>query len=257
MKRKILCFGVASLFILVAFFPTVSAGNNLNEHDDKANLEIYKVGISGIKKVSKVIDYDKAIKLKNLLLLLDEALERGDTKAVNSYRKEIEKLGVLDEEDLRVATLTWRFSPRSRVGDNISNILCYFHAVGYGIIYFPIILKIIEYINNAIKNTSSPLSALAMIITLFAIFSPIIVLSYLIPFRIAMPIGVVRMEEGKIWSLGLNGFKRITVEEDNPVSVNVSWFTGITLHLSMSRDNRSENFLFMSGFAAHVEEGET
>jgi len=255
MKKEVLCFGVASLFVLISFFPAVSADNDLNNH--KANLEIYKVGISGIKEISKAIDYEKAVKLKNLLLLLDEALERGDIETVNNYKKEIEKLGVLDEEDLKVATLTGRFSPESQIGDNISNTLCYFHAVGYGNLYFPIILKIIDFINDAIKNASSPLVAIGIIIALLAIFAPIIIASYLIPFRIAMPIGVVRMEEGKIWSFGLKGFKKIIVEEYNPVSVNVSWFTGITLHLSMSRGDRNESFLFMSGLAAHVEESKT
>ena len=255
MKKEVLCFGVVSLFVLISFFPAVSADNDLNNH--KANLEIYKVGISGIEKISKAIDYEKAVKLKNLLLLLDEALEIRDTKAVNNYKKEIEELGVLDGEDLKISTLITKLSSEFQSDDDISNNLCYFHAVGYGIIYFPVILKIIEYINNAIKNASSFLAALAIIIALFAIFSPIIVLSYLVPFRIAMPIGVVRMEEGKIWSFGLKGFKKIIVEEDNPVSVNVSWFTGITLHLSMSRGDRNESFLFMSGLAAHVEESKT
>ena len=142
-------------------------------------------------------------------------------------------------------------------GDNISNSLCYFHAAGRGTILFTLGVKMVEFITNAVKNASSFIEGLAIIIVLLALFAPFLLVTYLVPFRIMMPVGVINMESGSISSFGLDGHKKVFVDENNPLSVTVRGFSGITISIPSGQNNDESNgFLFVSGSSLSVEESD-
>ena len=246
-------FGVSLLFILTIFSPVVSSRSL--DHQKSVTVEVNKIGISGIKKVLTKISYDEACKLRELLIRLDEALSAGNLRAVRKYESEINGLGIFGDGYQKIP-LPMAVSSTAVEDDNISNTLCYFHAAGRGTIYFTFTLKLVEMIKQAVKNATSLIGALAVIIAMIAISAPIILLTYIVPFRIAMPVGMVRVENGSVSSFGTRGYKKVEVKENETFDVNISWFTGITINLPFhSQDNESGNFLFVSGFALSVEEG--
>jgi len=245
-------FGVSLLFILTIFSPVVSSRSL--DHQKSVTVEVNKIGISGIKKVLTKISYDEACKLRELLIRLDEALSAGNLRAVRKYESEINGLGIFGDGYQKIP-LPMAVSSTAVEDDNISNTLCYFHAAGRGTIYFTFTLKLVEMIKQAVKNATSLIGALAVIIAMIAISAPIILLTYIVPFRIAMPVGMVRVENGSVSSFGTRGYKKVEVKENETFDVNISWFTGITINLPFhSQDNESGNFLFVSGFALSVEE---
>lgn len=139
----------------------------------------------------------------------------------------------------------------SENGDNISNSMCYFNAIGKGIMLFPLGVKIWEAIVRAVRNASSALEALIIYLALVPLFALVVLITHLIPFRILMPVGIINMQQGRISSLGLMGFKRVIVDTE-PVDVNLSWFTGITFNIPFSENP----ILFVSGFAVQVVESD-
>ncbi|MCD6237064.1 MAG: hypothetical protein J7K13_03825 [Thermoplasmata archaeon] len=253
MNKKLMGFGVSLLFILTIFSPVVSSRSL--DHQKSVTVEVNKIGISGIKKVLTKISYDEACKLRELLIRLDEALSAGNLRAVRKYESEINGLGIFGDGYQKIP-VPMAVSSTAVEDDNISNTLCYFHAAGRGTIYFTFALKLVEMIKQAVKNATSLIGALAVIIAMIAIFAPIIILTYIVPFRIAMPVGMVRVENGSVSSFGTMGYKKVEVKENETFDVNISWFTGITINIPFhSQDNESGNFLFVSGFALSVEEG--
>ena len=252
MNKKLMGFGVSLLFILMIFSPVVSSRSL--DHQKSVTVEVNKIGISGIKKVLTKISYDEACKLRELLIRLDEALSAGNLRAVRKYESEINGLGIFGDSYQKIP-VPMAISSTAVEDDNISNTLCYFHAAGRGTIYFTFTLKLVEMIKQAVKNATSLIGALAVIIAMIAIFAPIIILTYIVPFRMAMPVGMVRVENGSVSSFGTRGYKKVEVKENETFDVNISWFTGITINIPFGKSNESGNFLFVSGFALSVEEG--
>lgn len=252
MNKKLIGFGISLLFILTIFSPVVSSRSL--DHQKSVTVEVNKIGISGIKRVLTKLSYDEACKLRELLIRLDEALSAGNLRAVRKYESEINGLGIFGDGYQKIP-VPMAISSTAVEDDNISNTLCYFHAAGRGTIYFTFTLKLVEMIKQAVKNATSLIGALAVIIAMIAIFAPIIILTYIVPFRIAMPVGMVRVENGSVSSFGTRGYKKVEVKENETFDVNISWFTGITINIPFGESNESGNFLFVSGFALSVEEG--
>jgi hypothetical protein len=136
-----------------------------------------------------------------------------------------------------------------RNGDNISNQLCYFNAIGQGIILTSIALKLWEAIKNAAENASNPLAGFILIIALLPFLVLVVALTNLIPFRILMSKIALTFRNGTISSLGLLGSKKLVVGPEG-IDVNLSWFTGITINIPFT----DTSFLFVSGIALDVKE---
>ena len=136
--------------------------------------------------------------------------------------------------------------------DNISNLLCFFNAVGNGTILHTLGVRMYEAIVRIIENQTSIFAALILFIALVPLLAIVMLFTSLIPFRILMPIGIVVMRKGRISSLGLQGRKKLVVEGPESVNVNISWFTGITINLPFS-DNP---FVFVAGIALRVQESD-
>ncbi|MCD6542789.1 MAG: hypothetical protein J7K38_05685 [Thermoplasmata archaeon] len=227
---------VVTTIILTTFSTIVYSKNE----KDTVTVEIYNVRAFSVKKKELKISVNKVNELKHALTELSDAIDRGDVKNIKSLEKRLATLGVV---------LNGLYSGLTSQDDNISNHLCYFQAIGSGDVILPVIFMIIEKINERLKNVSSLAEALAVIIAMIILYVPLIIIAYLIPFKIFAPMIEVRMASGRMRTIGAEGSKSIKVDE-NPLSVEVKGFTGIVVNIP--QDN--ESFFFVSGLAVSVNE---
>lgn len=210
------------------------------------------------------VSEEEAREIEQLLFELHDAIERNDKASISKYENILNKRGIFGDEYYEFysqdeflemvetpenSELVKRFDQAQ--GDDISNYVCYYHAAGKGTMVFTLGLRVLQAIIEAVNNASSFLEALILLIALMPFYVLIALMTHLIPFRILLPIGVILMESGKMFSLGLSGFKSVTVEGE-PYNVNISWFTGLTVNIPFSENP----FLFVSGVAFKVEESD-
>jgi hypothetical protein len=266
MKKRI-CFlsiGVAILILLAGTSPVFgSIDIETLEENQNIIVEVNKYLGGKTKSIFTELSYEEAEELKEILINLNTAIEENDEKAISFYEKILNERGFFGKEYQKIFSRNSIFEKitsnnypsvlkqyESLNADNISNTLCFFNAIGKGIIVFPFDLNILESIIEIVENASSPLAGLILLLILLPILVLFMLFTHLIPFRILMSRGVVIMNSGSVASIGLNGLKRITVTEQ--IGVNVSWFTGITFNIPFTNNS----FCFMSGFAARVYEGD-
>jgi len=249
--RKLTVFGVAAVLFLVVFSPVVYSEES--GHQESVVVKASRVGVNGVVETLTEMSYDDACKLREFLIELNNAIERGDLQTIKEYESQLNEMGLFGNVYQKIPL---KGVSAADAGDNISNSLCYFHAAGRGTILFTLGVKMVEFITNAVKNASSFIEGLAIIIVLLALFAPFLLVTYLVPFRIMMPVGVINMESGSISSFGLDGHKKVFVDESNPLSVTVRGFSGITISIPSGQNNESNGFLFVSGFSLSVEESD-
>ena len=237
--KMVATFFVAGIIILTAFSTIIYSKNE----KDVVTVEIYNIKAFSVKKKEFKISVEKVNELKDALTELSDSIDKGDVKDIENIEKKIASLGMI---------LKGLFPSSISENGNISNRLCYFQAIGKGEVILPIIFMIIEKINERLKNVSSFVEALAVIIAMIVLYMPLILIAYLVPFKIFAPLIEVKMKSGRMKTIGTDGFKSINVE--NLLSVEVKGFTGIVIHIP-SQDN--ESFFFVSGFAASVDEKST
>jgi len=268
MKRKIVFLSTISAMIIVlaSISPSISAKDMEGlQSNETLRIEVNRYSGKKSDTICTEVSYEEAEEIKQILIQLDEAIENNDKEAISHYESVLNDKGIFGNDyqefysndeysELMEKSKLNKYS--SYLGqkneDNISNYMCYFHATGQGIMFFYIGVKLVEAIMRAIENTSSWIAGLILLLALLPFLVLVMLFTHLIPFRILMPIGVVTMQQGKMSSLGLGGFKRIEVDTE-PVSVNLSWFTGITINIPFSE----KPFLFVSGIALEVKETET
>jgi hypothetical protein len=213
------------------------------------------------------VSVEEAEEIKQILINLNKAIENNDEEAISNYEKILNDKGIFGNEyqsfysqktisekiNLNKYLVYSKYQKQS-AGDNISNTLCYFNTIGTGGIIFTVALRFLESMVSIINNASTFIEKFVLILVLLPIFIMIYLLTHLIPFRILMPDPLVVIKNGSMSSLGLQGFKRVVVG-DNLYTVNVSWFTGITINFI--RKESLAGFLFMSGIAVRVKEAST
>ena len=266
MKRKIgfLSISIALIIILAGISPVVGS-IDIEEIINNENIivEVNKYLGGKPESILTELSYEEAEELKEILINLNKGIEENDEIAISIYEKILNDRGFFGKEYQKFFSRNSIFEKikshqypgvlkqfETLNGDNISNTLCLFNAIGKGIIVFPLGLKIWEAIVEIVTNASSPLAGLILLIALLPILVMVMLFTHLIPFRILMSRGVVLMNQGSVSSLGLNGLKRLKVTEQ--VSVNLSWFTGITFNIPFTNNS----FCFVSGIAARVYEGD-
>lgn len=269
MRRKIifLSTAVAVLIILSGLSTTICAKDiELSNKNEKLMVEVNRYYGGNSEPIFTEITYEEAEEIKEMLINLNEAIDNNDEEAISYYESVLNEKGLFgnkyqefysnDEvnEMMKKSQLNrlMNYFPKDN-GDNISNYLCYFHAVGNGFMYFTLAVNMVEAITRIIENASSQLAAFILFLALIPFLALILIFTSLIPFRILMPIGILNMRQGKISSLGLGGYKSVEVTEPDSVNVNVSYFTGITLSLPIGENP----FVFISGIAADVRETDT
>ena len=255
MKKKIICVSaviVGMLIVLGSLSPAVCSKDL-----DTVTIEVNRYNIKNPSTIHTEVSVEEAQEIKQILINLNEAIENNDEAAISQYEAILNEKGIFGEqrqEFFSQKTFSEKLKQKQSLGAEITNKLCYFNAVGTGGIFFTLAVRFLEVIQAAIGNASSIIEAFVLLLVLLPFFVIIYFFTHLIPFRILMPIGIVSMQNGSMSSLGLQGFKRVKVVNES-YNVNVSWFTGATVNFIGSEE--LGGFLFVSGFAAAVDETDT
>ena len=269
MKKKIVILSamVAILIVIGGLSPTiVSKDIKISSKGETIVAEVNRYYGKSSEPIYTELTLEEAEEIKQILINLNEAIENNDEQAIDQYEAILNEKGIFGEEYQEFFSYnTYNEKMKSarfpdiekylgdQNGDNLSNFMCYFNAIGKGIMIFTLGLRVWEAIIRAVENASSPLAGFIILLALIPFFILVVALTHIIPFRILMPVGHIEMKDGRISSLGLMGFKDVKVEEGDPiVKVNVSWFTGITFNLPFGENP----FLFTSGIALRVEESD-
>jgi hypothetical protein len=235
------------------------------QNSDTITVEVNRYYGRQPETISKVLSYEEAVKIKEILIQLSNAIENNDEKTIKEFESILNEKGIFGDnyqqffsyDTYNKIIKSLRFTGFAKYlgslnNDNISNSLCYFTAVGNGTILHTLGVRMYEAIVRIVENQTSLIAQVILFLTLVPFLAIIILFTSLIPFRILMPIGIVVMRKGRISSLGLQGRKKLVVEGPESVDVNISWFTGITINLPFL-DNP---FVFVSGIAFKVQESD-
>lgn len=218
-------------------------------------------GISPVRTIETVSSAD-AWQIKQCLIELYNAQERSDRIMISHCIAVLRSRGIaIDTRDQNLLSprstipsfgkTSFSGFPRGAAADNISNAVCFFNAIGQGMLYGTLATKFIQEVANAIRNQTSVLAALVLLLVMLPLILVVILINDLIPFRIMMPTGALVLANGTVTSIGLLGVKRMKVNATQ-IGVNISWFTGLTINIPPLK-NESKPFTFISGFAAKVE----
>jgi len=264
--KKILLLStlVAILIVLGGLSPSICSKDikpsQKSQNTGTITVEVNKYhGLQPIT-IHTELSNEEAEQLKEILIQLDIAIENNDETTVKECESILNEKGIFGdyyEEFYTHKTFNKKLksSGLSRYlnqnGDNFSNLMCYFHAVGTGQIYFFVQISILENMANAFKNVTSIIAALMVLFIFLPFYVLALILTHLVPFRIMMPLGFVELDDGKMTSIGLKGLKRAIAQNNESIMANVSWFSGLTINIP------TENlFLFMSGIAVKVAESD-
>ncbi|KYK24466.1 hypothetical protein AYK24_06165 [Thermoplasmatales archaeon SG8-52-4] len=265
MRKKVIIISalISALIILSGLSTTICAVDiEKIQQNEAIKVEVNQYLGGTPNTIISELDYEEAQIIREILISLNTAIENNDEAAISQYEKILNDKGIFGEKyqeflsydaynekmDFAKYSRYTKFL-EDRNGDNISNQLCYFNAIGQGILLTSITLRLWEAIVRAAENASSPLAGIIILLALLPFLALVVVLTNLIPFRILMAQGALTLRNGTISSLGLLGSKKVTVGPEG-IDVNFSWFTGITINIPFTENS----FLFVSGFALDVKE---
>ncbi|MFO7676982.1 MAG: hypothetical protein R6V50_01160 [Thermoplasmatota archaeon] len=267
MKGKIIICSVFVVFILLltGFSPALASTK-----DDmialKTNLVPIQVNYYGQRKpeqVQTMVTIAEAEEIKQTLIALHEAVEKNDHSAILYYENKINEKNIFGERFQQFNIVDNEISRPKRIlvdrygstltDDNISNVNCYLNVIGEGAALWGFAYRFYENILRIIRNASSAIEAFVLLIIFLPFLALAILFSSLIPIRIFSPNGTISLKNGTIITRGALGNKRVDVGPDS-FNVDVSLFTGISINIPGSEKRNS--FLFVSGFAAQVNERE-
>jgi len=270
MKKKILIITtlVTILIVLGGLSPSICSKDieptQINKNSETVTVEVNRYYRRQPETIKTELTLEEVQQLEDILLELDRAIEKNDEKTITKCESILNEKGIFGDEyekfyshntiskKMKSSGLYKYSKYLEKNGDDISNLMCYFHASGKGILFFWIELSILESIARAIENASSWIEQLVIFFALLPFYVLGMLMTHIIPFRIFMPKGIVRMDDGKITSLGLNGFKQATTQNNESIMVNISLFTGITISWPVNE----QNFLFVSGIAVRAAESD-
>ena len=264
MKKKLITISLLIAIVLVCtgFSPALASPKNtsLEIQNTLVPIEVnYLLGRQH-KQTRTFVSESEAEEIRQYLIELRTALEQNDQQAIKKYEILLKEKGIFTDDNQnillnidRVTLLQKRMQPTiftSQAGDNISNNLCYFNAIGEGLVAWWLAIQVWEGIVNMIKNQSSAIAAIILLLIFLPFFVLTMLITNLIPFRILAPAGVLAVKNGTVSAIGLNGAQKVTVGPEG-YGVNLSGFTGITINIAPI-NNRS-SFLFVSGIALKAE----
>ena len=272
MKKKLII--ISTIIAVVIVFGSCSSSitaSNLEEiaSTETVNILVNKYLGNPSSTIETEVSIEEAEEIKEILINLNNAILSNDNEAISYYEKQINSKGIFEDNYQEFYSneeyiQTLKSNKRSNLfkflegknGDNLSNILCFFNAIGKGLFVSYIGVLALEGFLRLIGNASSFAEMFVIFIVFFPLVLLTVVLTGFIPLRIFMPKGNVYMEEGKISSIGLKGVKRITVDTE-PVTVNLSFFTGLSISIPGNEESGRDDFVFASGIALDVRESET
>jgi len=258
MNNKIPFLCIFSVLILIISFysPVVSASKNI-ENQELVEVKINNCIYGSIKQDIKYLTVGEVKEIKQILLEYNKAIEENNFDQIAKCESWLKEKGILNEIQLLILSLLNRYEGSSITNSNadISESNCKFSAIGNGFMVFPLEKQIIDWIQKQAENQENFIAGFVIMLLLLVLFYlPVMLVTHLIPFRIAMPHSQVTLNSGTM-----------KVGDQNvipPIKVNLTSFTGITIstpNFSMdneSGDGNSGGFLFVTGYAGKVEEVE-
>lgn len=264
MNKKVISISIvtAAILLLTGFSPVLASpkNNSLEIQQNLVTIEVnYLLGRQHTQTHALVTESD-AEEIRQYLIELHNALEQNDQQAISKYEALLKAKGLFEGYNQRVFTNNHGLTLLQKskqptvlttlADDNISNNLCYFNALGEGLVAWWLAIQVFEGIVKMIKNVSNAIAAIILLLIFLPFFVLTMLITNLIPFRILAPTGVLSLKNGTVSALGLNGLQRVPVGPD-PYAVNLTGFTGITINIPPI-NNRS-SFLFVSGIALKAE----
>lgn len=264
MNKKILSISIFLVLVILAATCTPAVASPDNKlfvmKNDLVTIEVNHYLGRQVNQLHSTITVSEAEQLRFYLTELNKAIELNDHEAIVKYVSFLNGKGILKEnyrcfpsynDGLTLLKKTKLFSTDlGAAGENISNRLCFFNAIGEGAMLWGLGLAFVKTLVDAIMNVSNPIGAIILLIILLPFIVITMLLNNLIPFRIFSPNGIISLMNGTISARGANGTQRVTVGAD-PYNVNLSGFTGITIFIPPINNHKS--FLFVSGFALKAE----
>jgi hypothetical protein len=266
-KSHFLAVILTVLLVLSGLSPVVNS-KEITKNQDKITIQVNQYTAEGINNFLTELNVEDARELQEYLEKLHEAIDKNDQKEISKYEFLINEKGIFGEkyqdiyskyQNQKIKLIAKNPFYNDKLNslsedDNISNSMCSFYASGEGIMIFTFGVKLGESILEKISNASSFMEQLVLLLALLPIYVLVMLFTHAIPFRIALPIGIIQMKNGKISTRGTEGYKTVYVE-DQTVNVNISWFTGITISIpSFSEEDNSAGLLFVSGFCLQAEQ---
>jgi hypothetical protein len=265
MNKKIVAVSFLCVMVVVLAGCTPALASKVDTTATQSTIVPIEVtryaGKNPVRTMTKVSPAD-AWQIKQCLIELYNAQESGDQTTVLKCISILKSKGImLDKRDqtlLSTRDVLTQFEKKQLPGflgganrDNLSNAVCFFNAIGQGMMFGTFALKFIQAVVAAIQNQTTPFAAFILLLVLLPLVLIAILINDLIPFRILMPAGSLELTNGTVFSIGLLGLKHMKVGA-NPIGVNLSWFTGLTINIP-PLSNQSKPFMFISGFALKAE----
>lgn len=264
MNKKIVSLSIlaAAIILLTGVIPALASPKNnlLAMKNDLVTIEVNHYLGRQPKQICTTVTTGEAEEIRQYLIELYNAQESNDHQTIAKYEALLNEKGILGKDykyfssETNGMTLLGKTNlPRyftSMAGENISNSICYFNAIGEGLVLWWLALSFWLSMVNALKNASNPFAAFILLLVLLPLAIVVMLLTNLIPFRILAPTGALALKNGTISAFGLNGFQRVKVGAEG-YGVNLSGFTGLTI--SIPPINNHKAFLFVSGIALKAE----
>ena len=265
MKKKIIILSaiLAGIVILAGFTQAVGT-SDVEEIQEQQNvvIEICRYYGKKTEPILTEVSEDEAQEIIEILTNLNHAIETNDEEAIKQYETILNEKGIFGDNYQEFFSQD-TFSEKAKTqkyqeyfptnGDNVDNNLCYFNALGKGIMVFTLGIRFLEAIIRAVENASSFLAGLILLLALLPFFVLIMLFTHLVPFRILLSRGIVGIKEGNMFTLGLQGFKKMDSFKNETYYVNISGFTGLTINIP-NFGQEEGTFLFVSGIAIGVKE---
>jgi len=266
MKKVILISTLVAILIVLGGLSPSIVSKDIEPIQIGKDIETITVEVNKYYDTHETIYTDLTLEeiqeLEETLIKLDEAISSDDEVTIKQCEEILNEKGIFGKEyenfyshdTISNKLKSSRLSRLSRSlplnGDDLSNLLCYFHARGQGMFFFYVELSILQSIVDAMNNASSLIEAFIILFALLPFYVIAMLFTHIVPFRLLMPKGICRMDDGKMTSIGLKGVKTVEASGNESVMLNLSFFTGITISWPIE-DN---NILFISGIAIKVEE---
>jgi hypothetical protein len=270
MRKKVFLISAfaAAVLIFAAISPSITSKDIENiSKQQMINVEVNRYFGGKPEIIDNEMTLEEAEYLEEILTSLHYAIENNDEQAIKLYEKQLNDMKLFGDNyqefhsNNNYDKLVNKYKPdnllrlvKNSNGDDLSNLFCFVNAIGKGMLVSSIGLAAWLAFSRLLRNASSAIEALIIILVFLPLALTVIVLTSLIPFRILMPKGAIIMDEGSIFSIGLGGIKNLKVTE-NTVA-NISWFTGLSISIPGNNETGRDPFCFISGFAAQITESE-
>jgi len=259
MKKKLVMISCLCVIVLaLAGFTPALATKPLDVATSTVPIEVTRyAGENQVKTIASVSPVD-AWQIEQCLIDLYDAQQRNDRAAIAHCVMELNSKGITisaqDQSYLtpeRVLRFYGKAVGQNGLMDDVTNQACLFTAIGEGMLFGAFALKIIQAASEIIKNQTTVLGALIMLLVLLPFLVLAVLINAVIPIRIMMPVGTLVLTNGTVSTIGVQGVKKMKVNATQ-IQVNVSWFTGLTINIP-KLSNESKPFTFVTGFAGKVE----